>query len=69
MPALWRSLELARQSVAINEVKGRVEKVKARQDGLHSEMEQLRAAQDHLEASLTSLIQVQLPAMTLTKTF
>jgi len=44
--------KFAEQTVAINEVKERVDKVESRQDGLHSEMEELRAGQARLEASL-----------------
>ena len=44
--------KFAEQGAAINEVKGRVDKVESRQDGLHSEMEELKAAQGRLEASL-----------------
>jgi len=44
--------KFAEQTAAINEVKDRVDKVESRQDGLHSELEELRAGQARLQASL-----------------
>jgi hypothetical protein len=44
--------KFAEQAQAINEVSSRVDKVETRQDGFQSELEEVRAAQGRIEASL-----------------
>jgi hypothetical protein len=54
MEAFGRQIEakFAEQTEAINEVKTRVDEVETRQDGFQSELEEVRAAQGRIEASL-----------------